>query len=110
MKIKRVIDGREHTFELTEDELLQSFTDSLEIVYRNAVEFTYESMDELTEWARKSEENADRYNECVDDAVSAMLWQWENYEDLLDEERIKNYAWDALHDSGIESEIYDEEA
>lgn len=106
MTIKREIDGKVHQFELTNDELVKSFTESLAIMYRNAVECHYETNDELQAW-RKTHE--DEYVECVNASVEQLIQHWDWYDELLDNESIEWRANEVLNWHGVEDEIYGNE-
>ena len=105
MTITRVINEHGYEFELTPKELAQAFTEGLREYYTNEVEFFFEGHDELQTWRYASDENADRYNECVSEAVDGMLLAFERYDNFLTEFGIHERAWDALVDSGIADEI-----
>jgi hypothetical protein len=109
MTITREIDGRTHEIELTRDELEKSFTESLAIVYRNTVEFSYEGMDDLQAWRNASMDNADAYDECIDDCVDEMVYEFEKYDMLYDYDGITGEAYNALENHGIIDAIENEE-
>ena len=109
MTITRVIDGRTHEIELTRAELEKSFTESLAIVYRNAVECHLEGMDDVQAWRNASMDNRLDYDACIDDCIDEMVYEFVKYDILYDFDGIGNEAYNALARFGIIDAIENEE-